>query len=120
MGADQPGATTASSYELTLTLPDDYHSGVMDTETREEVTLDLGDDGIIYGQIDDEGTIKTVFTLEVDAQTGEVTLAQLRAVVHDSGTLLDQSETVNLNGTGIIGLKAEILDEDNDPGVRGS
>jgi hypothetical protein len=91
-------------------------SGLFDVATNLEVQLKTVA-GVVTGYVDDGGTERTVFTVGVDADTGVVTLTQLRAVRHnpDEGTLTDTSnDPTALTGTNKIKLTATITDKDGD------
>jgi Domain of unknown function (DUF5801) len=73
----------AISYKLDISAPN-VVSGLVDTLTNEAVTLSVNAAGtVVTGS---SATGGTVFTIALDADTGNVTLDQVRAVVHDDPT----------------------------------
>lgn len=69
--------------------------------------------GVVTGYIDDGGTEKTVFTLTVNADTGEVTLTQQRAIRHTDGGV-PTNDPIVLVGDDLVSLTATIKDKDGD------
>ncbi|MCZ4322268.1 retention module-containing protein [Pseudomonas anguilliseptica] len=101
----QPGADGLQSLTYNLSVQG-ANSGLVDTETNQEVILSLNA-GVIEGRT--SGTNQLVFTLSVDA-AGVVTLDQLRAIVHPTG---DPDEAKFL-GAGHVSLNAVVTDGDGD------
>lgn len=86
-------------------------SGLVDSLTGNSVTLaKIGSD--IVGQVDDGGTMKTVFTITLDA-SGTVTFTQERAIRHADATNPDDSTGLAVIEN-LITLKAAIADGDTD------
>ena len=78
----------AISYKLGISAPN-VASGLVDTLTNEAVTLSVNAAGtVVTGS---SATGGTVFTITLNADTGDVTLDQVRAVVHDDPTDPDES-----------------------------
>ncbi|WP_339410820.1 retention module-containing protein [Pseudomonas sp. EA_35y_Pfl2_R5] len=101
----QPGADGLQSLTYNLSVQG-ANSGLVDTETNQEVILSLNA-GVIEGRT--SGSDELVFTLSVDA-AGVVTLDQLRAIVHPTG---DPDEAKFL-GAGHVSLNAVVTDGDGD------
>ena len=99
LGFDDPGAPTTAGGA----------SGLVDTATGQPVTLSLNGSGVVEGRNSD-GDL--VFTVSVDASTGEVTLDQIRAVVHADTN--DHDDATGLTGTNLISLTATATDGDGD------
>lgn len=104
-GADGPGAIT---YALSIF---GVSTGLTDTETGLAVKLKL-DGGVVKGYVEKDGVEYVVFTLTIDETTGDVTLDQLRAVVHPDEC--DPDDAVTLTGLGKIFVNAKIEDGDGD------
>ena len=87
-------------------------TGIFDTATGQQVQLELID-GVVHGFILDGPTHVDVFTVSVDGDA-EVTLDQLRAVVHEDtgGNPSDVAET--LASANLVTLTAEATDADDD------
>src|SRR5690606_17188093 len=113
--ADDDGAADADaiSYALGISAAG-ADSGLVDTLTGEPVTLTISGN-VVTGA---SATGGTVFTITVNAETGEVTLDQLRAVEHDDPS--DASEdgagepSVLAATANLITLTATITDGDGD------
>ena len=75
-GADNEALKDAEAYSLTIL---DADTGLFDTATGQAITLVNAGGGVIEGQI--AGGVE-VFALTVDPVTGEVSMAQYRAIDH--------------------------------------
>ncbi|WP_259333015.1 DUF5801 repeats-in-toxin domain-containing protein [Pseudomonas sp. FW300-N1B4] len=101
-GADGAGTLT---YALGMTAGP---SGLTDTATGEAVNLSLNG-GVVEGRT--ATTNLLVFTVSV-AANGDVTLDQLRAVVHPDAT--DPDDATSLSSDDLVTLTATITDKDGD------
>ncbi|MFJ3373694.1 DUF5801 repeats-in-toxin domain-containing protein [Pseudomonas sp. NPDC086112] len=101
-GADGAGTLT---YALGMTAG---ASGLTDTATGEAVNLSLNG-GVVEGRT--ATTNLLVFTVSV-AANGDVTLDQLRAVVHPDAT--DPDDATSLSSDDLVTLTATITDKDGD------
>ncbi|MBB3240252.1 hypothetical protein FHW68_001743 [Pseudomonas sp. Tn43] len=101
-GADGAGTLT---YALNATAGP---SGLTDTATGEAVNLSLNN-GVVEGRT--ATTNLLVFTVSV-AANGDVTLDQLRAVVHPDAT--DPDDATSLSSDDLVTLTATITDKDGD------
>lgn len=101
----QPGADGLQSLTYNLSVQN-ANSGLVDTETNQEVILSLNA-GVIEGRTSISNQL--VFTLSVNP-TGTVTLDQIRAIVHPTG---DPDEAKFL-GAGHVSLNAVVTDGDGD------
>jgi len=109
-GTDGPG-TDDSVYKLLLT---DDNSGLFDTATGDEVLLTINLAGtLITGAVTDGGP-QTVFTIEIDPDTGEVTLTQMRALINGDPSDPDESDTPLTLPTGLVLVERTITDGDDD------
>ncbi|MEO6247351.1 MAG: DUF5801 repeats-in-toxin domain-containing protein [Sphingomicrobium sp.] len=115
-GADGPGGVV---YSLGIKAPGGA-SGLVDTLTGKTVQLALLPNGDVVGFITlvpptpgvpGSGSFAGVFTVHVDA-SGNVTLDQLRAVVHSDPTNTD--ETATLSAADLVTLTATATDADGD------
>jgi len=87
-------------------------SGLVDTLTGQSVILVMNG-GVVEGRT--SGSNDLVFTVSVNANTGEVTLNQSRAVVHDDPTDPDEATSpAVLSAASLITLTATITDGDGD------
>jgi hypothetical protein len=102
----------AISYKLGISAPN-VASGLVDTLTNEAVTLSVNAAGtVVTGS---SATGGTVFTITLNADTGDVTLDQVRAVVHDDPTDPDESSSpAQLSAANLVTLTATITDGDLD------
>lgn len=108
-GVDGEG-TDASVYALTLS---DDNSGLFDTATGDEVLLSINSDGtLITGAVNAGADV--VFTIAVDADTGEVTLTQERAMVNGDTGDPDEGDTPLTLANGLVGLQRTVTDGDDD------
>ncbi|HDY85869.1 MAG TPA: DUF4114 domain-containing protein, partial [Methylophaga sp.] len=105
-GADGLGSV---GYELGL-VAQDADSGLVDTGSNNAVLLRTNAAGDIEGYVADG----VVFTLTVNTATGEVTLTQLRAVVHGNPADSDESTSPATINDGLIVLTATVTDGDGD------
>lgn len=104
------GEDGAASTAYALSVVDGSFSGLYDNATNEQVLLrDNG--GVIEGYT--AGTNQLVFTVSVDAGTGEVTLDLVRAIDHALSNG-DGDTTSTLVSDDLIKLTAIILDNDGD------
>ncbi|MBK5304097.1 MULTISPECIES: DUF5801 repeats-in-toxin domain-containing protein [Gammaproteobacteria] len=101
-GADGPGTLT---YALGV-VPG--ASGLTDTATGEAVNLSLNG-GVVEGRTATSNLL--VFTASV-AANGDVTLDQLRAVVHPDAT--DPDDSTTLSADNLVTLTATVTDKDGD------
>ena len=122
-GADGPkdlnhdGVADLDAVQYTLGLnidPGHNDSGVKDTQSGLEVYLFLEAGEVVGRAGDSNGEI--VFVISVDANSGEVTLDQRRAVVHDDPS--DPVETGNsavaLSSADLINITMTLTDGDGD------
>jgi T1SS-143 domain-containing protein len=109
-GADGPAASGSITYALGISAPG-ADSGLVDVATGQDIVLVLNG-GVVEGHV---GTASgaLAFTVSVDA-AGDVTLDQIRAVVHPDGTNPDTNETVTLSADGLVTLTATAHDFDGD------
>ncbi|MFT6624117.1 MAG: hypothetical protein ACJAZI_000176, partial [Cycloclasticus sp.] len=104
-GADGLGSVT---YVLGL-VSQGVDSGLVDTLSEESILLRTTVDGDVEGYVADG----VVFTLNVEAN-GDVTLTQLRAVVHGNPEDYDEAVTAATIADGLIALTATVTDSDGD------
>ncbi|MBV1931954.1 MAG: retention module-containing protein [Porticoccaceae bacterium] len=110
-GADGPADTDPLVYALSISA-DAVDSGIVDTLSGEKVFLYMNGDAV-EGRTETGGDV--VFTVSVD-EFGEVTLDQIRAVVHDNVLDHDESsEPTTLVSDDLITLTATATDGDGDP-----
>jgi len=111
--SDNNGAVDDDAVAYTLGIGDG-DSGLFDTLTGEEVVLSI--DGLdVVGTVSG-GTLE-VFRISVDVNTGEVTLDQSRAVVHDDPEDHEEDgadEPSTLASADLITLTAAATDDDGD------
>ncbi|WP_254633832.1 DUF5801 repeats-in-toxin domain-containing protein, partial [Mesorhizobium sp. GbtcB19] len=101
-GADGAGTVTyALSFNAGAT-------GLVDTATNQAVVLSLTAGGVVEGRTAVSGDL--VFTVSVDA-SGNVTLDQIRAVVHPTS---DPDESKTLAADNLVQLTATVTDKDGD------
>ncbi len=103
------GAAAANSQVYTLGITANTDSGLIDSLTQQHVILSVTAGGVVEGRTTG-GDL--VFTVSVNAGTGEVTLDQLRAVMHDTATNPDTSEGVTLSGLVTLTLNVKDFDLD--------
>jgi hypothetical protein len=107
--------TDAIQYSLGLNSdPTHNNSGIKDTATGLDVFLFLEGGKVVGHAGNASGPI--VFTISVDANTGEMTLDQVRAVVHDdpNDPVEANASAVKLSAADLINLKVTITDGDGD------
>ena len=114
-GADGAAAVNPTVYKLSVGAP---ASGLTDTLSGQAVILS-NNAGVIEGRTQMGGEL--VLTVSVDAGTGEVTVHQYRAVVHDNiGAPNDpndhdeNTETASLAANALL-LEVTVTDGDGDP-----
>jgi hypothetical protein len=102
----------ALSYKLGISATN-VASGLIDTLTNESVTLSVNLAGtVVTGS---SATGGTVFTITLNAATGNVTLDQVRTVVQDDPTDPDESTSpAQLSAANLVTLTATITDGDLD------
>ena len=105
------GADGEGDVDYGLSVDTDVNTGLIDTQSGEEVLLRVVD-GEVEGYIND-GSDQVVFTVTVDSD-GEVTLTQLRAVEHDDATDPDEANSPATINAGAISLVATVSDADGD------
>ncbi|MBS0342539.1 MAG: hypothetical protein JSS56_18640, partial [Proteobacteria bacterium] len=107
-GADGAG-TVSSGYALSVKSPG-VASGLVDTLSNQSVVLTVNA-GVVEGRTASSGVL--VFTVSVDA-TGNVTLDQLRSVVHPDATNPDDSKTLSAADLIVLTRTDTITDKDGD------
>ncbi|AOU24542.1 DUF5801 repeats-in-toxin domain-containing protein [Legionella pneumophila] len=115
-GADGAAAANALTYSLGVSA-NGAASGVLDTASGNQVFLFL-ENGIVVGREGsdalDAATGDVVFNISVDG-SGNVTLDQVRAVVHDNPLDPDESTgPTQLNAANLVTLTAVATDKDGD------
>ncbi len=111
-GTDGAAATDSLTYALgVLGGGTDVDSGLVDTVSGEAVVLNLDAGGVVIGTTALGGI--EVFRISVDA-TGEVTLDQSRAVVHDDPTDPDENTSPATLAANLVTLTATATDGDGD------
>jgi len=108
LGAD--GGTVTYSLGINAENAD---SGLLDAITGEAVVLTIND-GVVEGRSAESGDL--IFTVGVDAGTGEVKLDQVRALIHEDPS--DPNDTATIAG-GVLTLTATATDEDGDTASAG-
>lgn len=111
MGADDPGTGPIWEFKLSLTSEDGF-TGL--TSGKEAIVLSFDEEtGTVIGSTD-RGTI---FTIEVNAETGEVKLTQFAQIDHlqeDLDGVNDNSFLGLPEGSIALTAKATVVDEDGD------
>jgi T1SS-143 domain-containing protein len=108
-GADGPAANSIT-YGLGISAAG-ADSGLVDTLTGQAIVL-VQNGGVVEGHVGDaNGAL--AFTVSVNA-AGDVTLDQIRAVVHPDATNPDTDETVTLSADNLVTLTATAHDFDGD------
>ncbi len=115
-GADGAATLDSKVYSLVLTGGEGGASGFRDTALYSngqpsDVLLKNGPGGSVLGYVMVDGKEETVFTLSVNAATGEVTFDQQRTVVHSTP---GDSNEVQSALAGKIGLQLTATDGDDD------
>ncbi|RWP70991.1 DUF5801 repeats-in-toxin domain-containing protein [Mesorhizobium sp.] len=106
------GTDGAGSFAYALGISaDGVDSGIDDTATGDNILLRIDGDGNVEGYLADH-TTDVAFEITLDEATGAITLNQLRAVVHPTN---DPNEPINLSGSDLITVTANITDADGDP-----
>jgi VCBS repeat-containing protein len=104
-GADGPGSVANAIYSLSI---NGGSTGLVDTATGQNVALSMNG-GVVEGRAG--GNL--VFTVSVD-QNGNVTLDQLRAVVHPDASNPDDAVTLSQADLVVLTRTATITDADGD------
>jgi VCBS repeat-containing protein len=115
-----PGADQEGSHAFTLDIKNGGVTQLKDTQTGQFIQL-VSEGGYIKGVVPDGlGGTLLVFALDIDDQTGQVTMAQYRAVDHGSD-LPDDSfpdEVISLgqtaDGKSLLEVTYSITDKDGD------
>lgn len=108
-GTDGAG-TDDSVYELLLGDP---NSGLFDTLTGDEVILSINGDGtLITGAVNAGADV--VFTIAVDADTGQVTLTQMRAMINGDPDDPDEDDTPLTLAADTVLIQRTLTDGDDD------
>jgi hypothetical protein len=108
-GTDGEG-TDGSVYELLLGDP---NSGLFDTLSGEEVILSVNGDGtLITGSVN--GGADEVFTIALNAGTGELTLTQMRAMINGDADDPDEADTPLTLEADTVRIRRTITDGDED------
>ena len=104
-GSDGEASSNATTYSLVLLAA---ASGLTDTASGEAVTL-VDNAGVIEGrtELGDE----LVFTIEIDAETGDTTLTHYRAIEHGDP---DDPDDVEMLADDTVALKVTVTDGDGD------
>lgn len=109
-GAD--GAASSASRVYALSVLASGPTGLTDSATGATVTL-FDNAGVIEGRAGTLSSDPLVFTLSINSITGNTTLTQWRAVMHDTASAGDTSEPKTLNSD-LVGIKVTITDRDGD------
>jgi len=105
-----PGADGTASLVYNLGL-NAGSSGLVDTISNTAVVLSMNM-GIIYGR---DGNGADVFTISINASNGDITLNQLRSVVHDDPADPDEANGPSvLMSNNLISLTVTLTDNDTD------
>ncbi|HKS19362.1 MAG TPA: DUF5801 repeats-in-toxin domain-containing protein, partial [Bradyrhizobium sp.] len=110
-GADGQAASNAKVYSLSLLSAGP--TGLTDTATGKPIVLLKTAGGVIEGHADTAAGA-LVFTISIDAATGETTLTQLRAVVHGNPADPDESTTPAVMNSDLVGITVAVTDGDGD------
>lgn len=116
-GADGPkdsnndGVADADAINYALTLQAGA-SGLTDTLSNQAVVL-VNNAGVIEGHAGNAAG-PLVFTLSIDANSGDVTLTQYRAVVHGNPNDPDEAATPAVLNPNLIGVTVTVTDGDGD------
>ena len=109
-GTDGAG-TDDSVYKLVLGA--DHNSGLFDTLSGQEVILSINGAGtLITGAVNAGADV--VFTVGIDADTGEVTLTQSRPLINGDTTDPDEADTPLTLEAGAVSVQRVITDGDDD------
>ncbi|WP_338073362.1 BapA/Bap/LapF family large adhesin [Billgrantia aerodenitrificans] len=108
------GADGLQTREYTLSVSAaGADSGLVDTQTGQAVLVKEVDGDIVGYVVTDDGIEVPVFTLEVNAETGVVTLDQLRAIAHQGVGQIGASDAANILAN-VIFLTKTVTDGDGD------
>ncbi|MCE8040285.1 retention module-containing protein [Halomonas sp. MCCC 1A11062] len=108
------GADGLQTREYTLSVSAaGADSGLVDTQTGQAVLVKEVDGDIVGYVVTDDGVEVPVFTLEVNAETGVVTLDQLRAIAHQGVGQIGASDAANILAN-VIFLTKTVTDGDGD------
>src|SRR5699024_5582638 len=110
---DIKGADGLASLTYELHLDDAIATGLIDTETGEDIVLRQQSDGTIEGVVDD-GSEELAFTISIDPDSGEVTFQQERPLQHSSEDTEDYDSDVLRLPKGAISIEAIAEDNDGD------
>ena len=108
LDANNDGVADVSAKVFSLDLGND-NSGLVDTATGLPITLSLNGTSI-------EGKVggDVVFTIGIDAATGNVTVTQYRAIQHDDPADHDESSSPASLLAGSVSIRVTLTDDDND------
>ncbi|MCH8198066.1 MAG: hypothetical protein IH904_08285, partial [Proteobacteria bacterium] len=87
-------------------------SGLVDTDSGQKILLSTDVDGNIEGRTETDGDL--VFEISVDAATGDVTVAQFRAIKHDQPLDDDEASDPEIMDSGLVELQVTVTDGDGD------
>ncbi|WP_119303265.1 DUF5801 repeats-in-toxin domain-containing protein [Dongia deserti] len=104
----QPGADGELSHEYTLSVTGDGATGLTDTASGQPITLEDNGAGLILGKT---AGGHVVFALTIDGTSGEISMAQYRAIVHgDTGSHDDVKSML----AGKLSVTLSVTDKDHD------
>jgi hypothetical protein len=112
-GADGPAASNSIVYSLGINAGS---SGLVDTLTNQAVLLKVVA-GVVHGYVTISGVDTDVFTISVNS-SGEVTLDQMRAIVHPD--INDPNDDKTFAADNLITLSATVTDGDGDTASLGT
>lgn len=105
----QPGADGELSHLYTLTVTDGGATGLTDTATGLPIVLEDDGTGLILGKTVPGGAV--VFALTIDGASGEISMAQYRAIRHDDTTSHDDIQSML---AGKLSATLTVTDKDHD------